>query len=68
MISIPRHHDLLAEAPPSVIPPTISILEDDSEGVSAQQLVVVNDPEWLHLRVHVPTLLHTDGGMRGRRE
>lgn len=47
--------------PSSLIPHTISILEDDSEGVSSQQLVVVHNPEWLHFRVHVPTLLHTDG-------
>lgn len=57
---------VIPSLPPSLIPPTISILEDDSQGVPPQQLVVVNNPEWLHLRVHVPTLLHTDGRIRKR--
>lgn len=43
-----------------MVPFTISILKDDPQYVSPQQLVVVNDPQWLHLRVHVATLLHTD--------
>lgn len=34
--------------PPPLIP-TVSILKDDSQGVSTQQLVVVNNPEGLHL-------------------
>lgn len=37
---------------------TVSVLEDDPQGVSLQQLVVVNEPERLHLGVHVTTLLH----------
>lgn len=40
---------------------TISILEDNSQHVSHQQLVVANNPQRLHLRVHVTTLFHTDG-------
>ena len=41
---------------------TISILKDNSQHVSQQQLVVVNNPQRLHLRVHVTTLFHTGGG------
>lgn len=82
VISIPYHHDLNVSLlsslptsflfhltppfPRSLIPPTISILEDDSQCVSPQQLVVVNNPEWLHLRVHVPTLLYTDNMSKKR--
>lgn len=44
------------------VPLTVAILEDDSQHVSHQQLVVVNNPQRLHLRVHVATLFHTDGG------
>lgn len=82
VISIPYHHDLNVQLlsslptsflfhltppfPRSLIPPTISILEDDSQCVSPQQLVVVNNPEWLHLRVHVPTLLYTDNMSKKR--
>lgn len=49
------------------VPLTVAILEDDSQHVSHQQLVVVNDPQRLHLRVHVATLFHTDGGKRAMR-
>lgn len=67
--------DLLSTHPPQVsffhlihhsclIALTVSIFEDDSQHVSPQQLVVVNNPEWLHLRVHVPTLPHADERMR----
>lgn len=44
------------------LPPTVAVLEDNSQHVSHQQLVVVNDPQRLHLRVHVTTLFHADGG------
>lgn len=38
---------------------TISIFEDDAHCVSSQQLVVVNNPQRFHFRVHVLTPLHT---------
>lgn len=44
------------------VPLTVSILEDNSQHVSQQQLVVVNNPQRLHFRVHVTTLFHAGGG------
>ena len=58
----------LLEPPPSLSPRTVSVLEDDSQGVSPQKLVVVDDPQRLHLRVHVPTLLHTGKGEEGQEQ
>lgn len=50
------------------VPPTVAILEDDSQHVSHQQLVVVNNPQRLHLGVHVAALFHADGGKEQWRE
>ena len=51
-----------------VCSPTVSVLEDDAEAVSTQKLVVVHDPQRLHLGVHVATALHTEGHERGQGE